>query len=414
MAIVEDPVEQGFVTSLARPGGNLTGLSFQDSELVTETTGIAEGGYSWGHPRGRALGPNRSGADRIEGDRAGGSSDGTHPASPRGARGAGSRAGVSSRQATAGPSGHPTGVTALCRSQEDDPAPHGRESAPGSVPERSFVVDGCLMAYGPSFTDMFRRAAYYVERDSQGRHARRLARGAADEVQHGHQPQDREGPRPDDPAVAPAAGGSGDRVVERRAFIGTLAGGLLAAPLAAEAQPARVPRLCVLAADSRSSRARYRRVRSGSARLGLCGWANHHHRLPFRRRPARAVSRPRRRVCAPQAGHHRRIHHARQSGGEAGDQYNPRSHGADRGPCRYGNCGEPGTTRRKRHGADDHGHRAQQQAPSAAEGNGARGLSGRRTVTSHRPDRGGPSPRNGTRGQLDGPRPAEPSRPFPR
>ena len=36
MAIVEDPIEQGFVTSLARPGGNLTGLSFQDSELVTK------------------------------------------------------------------------------------------------------------------------------------------------------------------------------------------------------------------------------------------------------------------------------------------------------------------------------------------------------------------------------------------
>ena len=34
----------------------------------------------------------------------------------------------------------------------------------------------------------------------------------------------------------PDAGGSGDRVVDRRAFIGTLAGGLLAAPLAAEAQ----------------------------------------------------------------------------------------------------------------------------------------------------------------------------------
>jgi len=41
-----------------------------------------------------------------------------------------------------------------------------------------------------------------------------------------------------DPAVAPAAGGSGDRVVNRRAFIGTVAGTLLAAPLAAEAQPA--------------------------------------------------------------------------------------------------------------------------------------------------------------------------------
>jgi ABC-type uncharacterized transport system substrate-binding protein len=34
MAIVEDPVEHGFVTSLAHPGGNLTGLSFQDSELA--------------------------------------------------------------------------------------------------------------------------------------------------------------------------------------------------------------------------------------------------------------------------------------------------------------------------------------------------------------------------------------------
>src|SRR6202011_1461379 len=32
----------------------------------------------------------------------------------------------------------------------------------------------------------------------------------------GDQPQDREGPRPDDPAVAPAAGGSGDRVMRGR------------------------------------------------------------------------------------------------------------------------------------------------------------------------------------------------------
>jgi putative ABC transport system substrate-binding protein len=35
MAVIENPVELGFVTSLAHPGGNITGLSFQDSELVT-------------------------------------------------------------------------------------------------------------------------------------------------------------------------------------------------------------------------------------------------------------------------------------------------------------------------------------------------------------------------------------------
>ena len=56
------------------------------------------------------------------------------------------------------------------------------------------------------------------------------------EVRVGHQPQDREGPRPHDPAVAAGAGGSGDRVVDRRRFLLTSLAGALAAPLAAEAQ----------------------------------------------------------------------------------------------------------------------------------------------------------------------------------
>src|SRR5713101_8110357 len=69
----------------------------------------------------------------------------------------------------------------------------------------------------------------------------------------GDQPQDRQGPWSDDPAVGAGAGGPGDRVMERRAFIATLAGGLLAAPLAAGAQPgAKVPRIGFLAVVSRS------------------------------------------------------------------------------------------------------------------------------------------------------------------
>ena len=36
MAVVHEPIAFGFVKSLARPGGNITGLSFQDSELGTK------------------------------------------------------------------------------------------------------------------------------------------------------------------------------------------------------------------------------------------------------------------------------------------------------------------------------------------------------------------------------------------
>src|SRR5258705_6600790 len=61
----------------------------------------------------------------------------------------------------------------------------------------------------------------------------------------------RQGPRPDDPAVAPPAGGSSDRVTDRRAFISGATLGLLAAPLlAAEAQQAKTNRIGVLTVSS--------------------------------------------------------------------------------------------------------------------------------------------------------------------
>jgi hypothetical protein len=70
-----------------------------------------------------------------------------------------------------------------------------RHGLPASYASRQYAEVGGLMSYGPSQTDAYRRAAGYVGRNSQGRHARR----------------ERDGPR--NPADAARPRRRGDRVV---------------------------------------------------------------------------------------------------------------------------------------------------------------------------------------------------------
>jgi putative tryptophan/tyrosine transport system substrate-binding protein len=168
MAVIENPVETGFVTSLARPGGNITGLSFQDSELVTRRLqllkevlpGVIRVGVLW----------NPTGDDRT---------------TLKAVVGAATSLGLSLQildvrvaedLGQAFEAAKQKHAQALVQLASPLFAAHrktmldlsAKSRLPTTCQERTFVVDGCLMAYGPSFPEMFRRAAYYVDRILKG------------------------------------------------------------------------------------------------------------------------------------------------------------------------------------------------------------------------------------------------------
>ncbi len=106
------------------------------------------------------------------------------------------------------------------------------------------------MSYGPSFEDGFRQAALYIDRIFKGAKPADLPAEQPTRYYLGVNLKTAATLGLTDPAVAAAAGGRGHPVMDRRAFLSTIALGLLAAPLAAEAQQAaKVARIGFLAAN---------------------------------------------------------------------------------------------------------------------------------------------------------------------
>lgn len=169
-APVTDPVGFGFVQSLARPGGNITGFSFIDTRLLGKWTallkeaspGLTRAGVlynpkinAW-YPkllRDTAAAPGASARDLV----------GTPVETDDELRAAVTRLG-----ATAG-TGFIIGPEAFVIDHVKAVlASSDAAKMPGISVYREFVTAGGLMTYGPDLPDIFRLAAGYVDRILKG------------------------------------------------------------------------------------------------------------------------------------------------------------------------------------------------------------------------------------------------------
>jgi len=169
MAFDDDPVGSGFAASLARPGGNITGLSTyfpeisgKQLELLREIVpklsraAVLGNASQPGHPQ--ALREINLAADgfRVQ----------VQYLQVRGTQDIDSAFRAASKERADGVLVLSTAVLFLERKQVADLAVKNRLPAIYGRPE--YVENGGLMYYGPIYTDLFRRAATYVDKILKG------------------------------------------------------------------------------------------------------------------------------------------------------------------------------------------------------------------------------------------------------
>jgi putative tryptophan/tyrosine transport system substrate-binding protein len=171
-AATGDAVADGLVTSLARPGGNVTGLSFFTPELVAKRLellkqtipGVSRVAVLW-NPGGLGESTEKDVLKRAEG-----------AARALGvrlqfveARGPADFDRAFSEMARA----RPDALTVLTSAMLFNARRHlvdlvAKNRLPALYPWREFVDAGGLMSYGPNLADLYRRAATYVDRILKG------------------------------------------------------------------------------------------------------------------------------------------------------------------------------------------------------------------------------------------------------
>ena len=249
-----DPIKLGLVTSLSRPGGNVTGIIFGD--LVAKQIDLLHQLIPGAKTVGLLVNPKSPEAARQPAD----------------AQEAAQKLGIELKVFNAGTDAEIDQAFAVLSQMRvgalivgGDPffgsqielivGEATRHRIPTMYYRREFVAAGGLVSYGTSVNDAYRQSRHLRGEGSQGREAGRPAGGAVGQVRLRHQPEDREGARPRIPSAAPRHRRRGDRV-RRREFIAGL-GGAAVAPFAARAQePGRTYRVGFLISTRRQGRQR--------------------------------------------------------------------------------------------------------------------------------------------------------------
>ncbi len=170
MTTSSDPIAQGFVASLARPGGNITGLSTFAPEvggkrlellkqIVAKLSRVAVVGIS----RRQAFDPEMKEMEVAA--RALGLQ--LQPVDLRGPNDLEKAFSAIARGRAGALIGLQTRNIINLRKRIGELAVKGR--LPTVSFERRFAEDGWLMSYGPDFADLYRRAATYVDKILKGR-----------------------------------------------------------------------------------------------------------------------------------------------------------------------------------------------------------------------------------------------------